>query len=431
MGALEVLASSFARAQPDAAARVLEALEPEEAVQVFETLDPEVVGPVLEHLMPQTAAAILERVSPDRTHELLLAMTPRQAASTLSHLDPRRREEALAKLPDSRAHVLRELLQYPPETAAGMMEPQVTSIAIDLTVGEAIELLRRAPRHALYYLYVTDRQRKLLGVVNIRDLLLSHPSDPLAPLVKTNLTTVPASMDREDAITLMRQGRFLALPVVDAEGRLLGVIKAEEALHTLQQEAFEDLQKMVGAGGDERALSPVSVVVRKRLPWLYVNLLTAFLASAVVGLFEDILARVTALAVLLPIVSGQGGNSGSQTLAVVIRGLALREILPGAARRLFVKELVAAVLNGTATGTAAGAAVYFWSGNAGLGIVIALAMIVNMTVAGLAATGIPLALKRLGRDPAQSSSIFLTTVTDCVGFASFLGFAVLFYPLLQ
>jgi magnesium transporter len=187
---------------------------------------------------------------------------------------------------------------------------------------------------------------------------------------------------------------------------------------------------MVGAGADERALSPVSVVVRKRLPWLYVNLLTAFLASSVVGLFEGILAQVTALAVLLPIVSGQGGNSGAQTLAVVMRGIALREILPGSVRKILLKEVCAAALNGVLIGTATAVAVYFWSRNVGIALVIGLAMIVNMTIAGVAGASIPLILKALGRDPAQSSSIFLTTVTDVVGFAAFLGLATLLLPLL-
>jgi magnesium transporter len=223
--------------------------------------------------------------------------------------------------------------------------------------------------------------------------------------------------------TLMRQGRFIALPVVDADGRLLGVIRHEQALATAQQEAFEDLQRLVGAGADERALSPVSVVVRKRLPWLYVNLLTAFVASAVVGLFEHTLARMSALAVLLPIVSGQGGNSGSQTLAVVIRGLALREILPGAVRRVLVKEVMAAAVNGTCVAAITGGAVYMWSGDLRLALVIGLAMIVNMLIAGLAGAAIPLVLRALKRDPAQSSSIFLTTVTDVVGFGAFLGLA--------
>jgi magnesium transporter len=223
----------------------------------------------------------------------------------------------------------------------------------------------------------------------------------------------------------MRDRRFIALPVVDADGRLLGIVKHDEVLEAVQEEAFGDLQKLSGAGEDERALSPVSVVVKKRLPWLMVNLATAFLASAVIGLFEGIIERVTALAVLLPIVAGQGGNTGAQSLAVVIRGIALRELGPGTDRRVMLKEAVAALLNGLAVAVVTGIAVFVWDGRPGLVLVIALAMVVNMAAAGLAGAGIPLLLRKLRRDPAQSASIFLTTVTDIVGFAAFLGFAVL------
>jgi magnesium transporter len=260
--------------------------------------------------------------------------------------------------------------------------------------------------------------------------MLAPPQDKIESLIHREILSVPETMTREEVITLIRRHRFLALPVVDSDGRLVGVIKHDEALRAGQLEAFEDLQKMVGAGGDERALSPVSTVVKRRLPWLYVNLLTAFLAAAVVGAFEGTIQKVTALAVLLPIVSGQGGNTGAQALAVVMRGLALHEIISGAAKRVIVKEVLAGLFNGIAVAVGTAGAVWVWSKNYGLALVIFLSMIVNMVAAGLSGATIPLILKALNRDPAQSSSIFLTTVTDCVGFASFLGFAVIFMPLL-
>ncbi|MGD8503716.1 MAG: magnesium transporter, partial [Syntrophobacterales bacterium] len=339
-------------------------------------------------------------------------------------------EEALTDLPEKVARQIRELMHYPPDTAGGMMEPRVTSIPVDLTVQTAVAHFRKAPRQTLYYLYVTDRDGKLIGVLNMRDLLLASPRDPIEALVHKEILSVPASMSRDDVVTLIRRHRFFALPVVDNEGRLIGVIRHDEALRAGQLEAFEDLQKMVGAGSDERALSPVSTVVKRRLPWLYVNLLTAFLAAAVVGLFEGTIQKVTALAVLLPIVSGQGGNTGAQALAVVMRGLALREIISGTAKRVIVKEVLAGLFNGMAIAVGTAVAVWVWSRNYGLGLVIFLSMIVNMVAAGLSGAAIPMMLKALNRDPAQSSSIFLTTVTDCVGFASFLGFAVIFMPLL-
>ncbi|MCI0465155.1 MAG: magnesium transporter [Gemmataceae bacterium] len=428
--ALELLVRSFAETNPEGAARALEGLEPEQAAQVLDELPAGVTGPVIERLTPHAAGTILGRMGPERTHQLLAAITAKQAAAVLQHLEAAHREAVLAHLPEVEASRLRALVQYPPETAGGMMEPQVASLAIDLTVQEAIAALRRMPEETLYYLYVTDRDGRLLGVLTMRRLLLAGPQEPIERLVQRQIVTVPATMDREEVAALMRQRRLLALPVVDGEGRLLGVVKHDEVLDTVQEEAFEDLQKMVGAGGDESISSPLAMVSRRRLPWLCVNLLTAFAAAAVISLFEPLFAQITALAVLLPIVSALGGNGGAQTLAVVMRGLALREIMPGAVRWLLYKEVLAGALNGLVVAVLAGLLVLAWSRNGGLALVIGLAMVVNMVTAGLAGAAVPLALKALGRDPAQSSQIFLTTITDIVGFTSFLGFATLFLALL-
>jgi magnesium transporter len=311
-------------------------------------------------------------------------------------------------------------------TAAGMMEGDVVSIPVQSTVGEAIRLLRDAPRPALHYLYVTDPERRLSGVLGMRDLLLARPDDPIAPMVRGGLTTVRPETAREEVASVMQRSRYLALPVVDAEGRLQGVVRHDRVLGAIQEEAFEDLRRMVGAGGDEHALAPVGEAVRKRLGWLVVNLATAFLASAVIAQFGPVLAKVAALSVLMSIVAGQGGNTGAQTLAVVIRGLAVREIIPGSAWRLVRKELIAGFLNGIVVAAVTGAVVYLWFGRGWLAFVIGMAMVVNMAAATLSGAAIPLALAALGRDPAQSSSIFMTTVTDVVGYASFLGFALLF-----
>ncbi len=428
--AMDSMVRAFASTHPEDAARALESLEPAKAASILKRLPARDAGPVTERLTPAAAGSILTQLGEERTRELLGHLPARQAAAILHHLEDALREATLSKLAPERAKGIRGLLQYPAETAGGMMDPQVTSIRIDLRVADAITSLRRARRHTLYYLYVTDSDGKLVGVLNMRELLLANPRDPIEPLVRRELVTVPATLPRDEVVSLIRQRRFVALPVVDSEGYLLGVVKPDEILGALQEEAFVDLQKMVGAGEDERALSPVSTVVRKRLPWLYVNLATAFVAAAVVGLFESTIEQVTALAVLLPVVAGQGGNTGAQSLAVVMRGIALRELVPGTTRRLLVKETLGAVLNGAAVAIGTGAAVLVWDGRIGLALVITLAMIVNMGAAGFAGAVIPLALRAAGRDPAQSASIFLTTVTDVVGFAAFLGFAVAFMPML-
>jgi len=426
MNTLEALVRSFAEAHPESAAHALERLDPGEASKVLGELPASVVGPVVERLAPHAAGAILSRFTPEQTRAFLEAMPPKQAAAVLHHVEESKRGEALAGMPEQAARRLQELLKYPPETAGGMMDPQVVSLPIDLTVQEAISLLRKAPRQSLHYLYVTDRDYKLAGVLGMRELLLAAPRDRIEPLVRREIKSVRATMDREEVAALMREHRFFALPVVDADQRLMGIVKHDEVLAAVQEEAFEDLQKMVGAGGDERALAPASVAVKKRLGWLLVNLATAFLASWVISLFEHAIAKVAALAVLMPIVAGQGGNTGAQALAVVIRGLAVREIVPRAVWKILFKELAAGFLNGFAVAIVTAGAVLAWYGKPALAAVIGMAMVVNMMAASLSGAAIPLVLHALGRDPAQSSSIFMTTVTDVVGFAAFLGFALLF-----
>lgn len=431
MEPLESLLHLFVELHPEDAARAFESLPTDEAVRLVRTLPVDVAGRLAERLVPSVAAPVLEQLEPEHALRVLSELAPRPASAIVHHLSNDVREQMLEQLPPATARQLRELYAYPAETAGAMMEPRVVAFPIDLTVEQATSAIRKARRDALHYLYVTKRDGSLAGVINMRDLLLAEPQAKIEPLVRREVLTIPETMPGKEVVALMRSRRFLALPVVGLDGQLLGVVKHNEALETGQLEAFEDLQKMVGVGSDERALSPVSTVVKRRLPWLIVNLLTAFMAAAVVGFFEETIAKIAALAVLLPIVSGQGGNSGAQSLAIVMRGLALREILSGTRKRVIIKEVTAGLLNGIAVAAVTALAIYCWKWNVGLALVIFLAMIVNMVAASLAGAVIPMALKALGRDPAQSASIFLTTVTDIVGFATFLGLAVLFMEMLK
>jgi magnesium transporter len=230
---------------------------------------------------------------------------------------------------------------------------------------------------------------------------------------------------REEVVQLLEDRRLASLPVVDLDGKLLGIIRYDGLVEAAKQEATEDLQAMFGAGRDERALSKATFAIRKRLPWLEINLGTAFLAAAVVGMFEDTIARITALAVFLPVVAGQSGNTGSQALAVTMRGLALREIRTRHWLRIARKEVTVGFVNGCAVAVTTSLIAYLWMRSAGLSAVIGIAMVFSMVVAGLAGAVIPVILKAVGQDPAQSSSIILTTVTDVVGFMSFLGLATM------
>lgn len=439
MKPLESLLRSFVELHPDNASRAFEALELDERIRLFSTLPKRIAVTLMQRISPHAVAPILEGLENGRSKELLCSLPPRVASSVLTHAEEAYRNSILTSLPENLSRSLRALAQYPGETAGAIMEPRVASLPSDFTVQQATTAIRKAPREALHYLYVTNRDGKLAGVINMRDLLLASPRDPIAPLIKTELLTVQDTMPSEDVVQKMREMRFVAIPVVDYDGRLVGVVKQSDALRVGQDAAFEDMQKIVGAGADERALSPVSLVVKSRLPWLFVNLATAFIAAAVIGAFEGIIAQVAALAVLLPVVAGQGGNTGSQSLAVVMRGLALREVIPGTTRQLITKELGAGVINGVAVAFVTAIAVFSWriiagdsmTAGFGLALVIGMAMIVNMAAAALAGAVIPLILQACGRDPAQSAAIFLTTVTDIVGFAAFLGFASLCMPMIS
>jgi magnesium transporter len=276
------------------------------------------------------------------------------------------------------------------------------------------------------YTYVVDAQDRLVGVLSMRDLMLASEEALVEAIMRRDVFAVNGFADSEDVAAQLSARRFLAAPVVDHERRLLGVVKTDQLLEGVREEVAEDVLRMVGAGGDERTFSPIQFSLRKRLPWLHVNLATAFLAAGVVGLFEDVIARVTILAVFMPVVAGQGGNAGAQSLAVVIRGMVMREIPPEKVRPLLIKEAGIGVLNGVIVGAVTGAVTWLWQGNPMLGLVIALAMWVNLVAAGFFGAAIPMAMRACGQDPAQSSSIILTTVTDVVGLGSFLGFALLF-----
>lgn len=320
---------------------------------------------------------------------------------------------------------------YLPESAGGMMSREFTALPKELAVGEAIKKIRSLGRqNPLSYVYVTDEENRLEGVLAMRDIVLAHPETSIESIMLRQVVSVPTSMDREEVAKVAAHHRYLAIPVVDAGSRLLGIIPSEDLIQVVGEEASEDIQKMFGAGGDEQVFSPILFSMKKRLPWLLVNLATAFLAAAVVGLFENTIARITALAVFLPVVAGQGGNTGTQTLAVVIRGLALGEVEKGLAGRVVLKETCLGALNGVSVGVVTALAACLWQRNPYFGLVIGLAMVVNMVIASVSGALIPIAMRALGWDPAQSSSIILTTVTDVMGFFLFLGLATLFQHLL-
>lgn len=415
---------------------------PQEAGQLLESFDTEEIVRLLAHTKPATIAELLSTMNPAVTAdalrglpdatgmEVLQAFSPGDIANLLLRLDEKRRKTLLQRLPSPLAEEVREFMDYPANSVGNLMDVRAFALPEDLTVEEAVRQVRtRAPKD-LHDIYVIDRHRHLVGMLSVRDLLLLDPDERLQSVMRRDIPSIHPMEDREQIVELFTAHRFMTIPVVDLDERLLGVIKNEDIIKANQEDATADLQTMVGASRDERALSPVLFSVRKRLGWLQVNLVTAFLAALVVGIFEDTIARFTALAILLPVVAGQSGNTGAQSLAVVMRGLALRDIRPTQWLRVTVKEGGVALLNGIAVATTTSAAVFLWSHSVGLTMVIGISMVASMCIAGLSGAVIPIVLQSLNQDPAQSSSIILTTVTDIVGFFSFLGLATVFSHLL-
>jgi magnesium transporter len=347
----------------------------------------------------------------------------------LQDLPPGLRRETLALLPAEYASGVRALLRYPEDTAGGIMSNRFISLHEEMNVDQVRELLRsRAEEDRsedIAYLYVTDSAQRLVGIVGLRDLVFRRPDRRMKEIMNRDVKCVRADTDQEELARQFEHYHYLGLPVLDPGDRLVGVVKASEALEVARKEATEDMQLMVGLSGEERALTPWQKSVGRRLPWLYVNLATAFAAAAVVNLFEGTIARWTALAVFLPIVAGQGGNAGMQTLTVIIRDLALGELSLSEGRKALFKEIMLGLVNGLAIGLVVGVVGYLWKGSWVLGIVAGTAMLLNQLAAALAGVVIPLGLKMLRVDPALASSIFLTTVTDVAGFFFFLGLAAL------
>ena len=429
--ASNILVKTFFEKHPADAARALEALPQDEARAILLALPTESACQTIEFLNPHIASVLFDTLTSEEAKPFLERVSPKKMTDILLDLPQEKRTEFLRVVNVPEARVLEALLTYPPETAGGMMSPGVISVSQDLTVAEAIQTIRStSKKKPLYYVYVTDVEHRLQGVLGMRDLILSSPQTPIESIMMKEVFSVPANTDREEVVKLAAKHRYLAIPVVDPDNRLLGIIYSEDLIKAAEEEASEDIQKMFGAGGDEEATSSIPFAIRKRLPWLYVNLATAFLAAAVVGIFENTIARITALAVFLPVVAGQGGNAGAQTLAVVIRGLALGQVEKALVMRVMWKEAWLGILNGLLIGLVTAAVGYLWVKNPYFGLVIGLAMVVNMIVACVAGAGIPILMKTLGRDPAQSSSIILTTFTDVIGFFSFLGLATLFLRVL-
>src|SRR5687767_15123270 len=420
----------------------LEDIPAADGAAVMQGLSHEEAADVAEYLDPNTAADLLVEMDPERAAEVIKDMEPPEAAMVLEAMDPDDRVDILGHVPaplhdllvsemnaEDQAEV-RRLEQYPPDTAGGIMTTDVTSLYEYITVDDAIHLLRKLSEELeqMFYVYVIDRREHLVGVLSMRDLILAKPDKQLRDIMIQGVRSVPATMDQEQVARIMRKYGYLAMPVVDERGRLVGLITFDDVVDVMEEEATEDVQKMFGAGAEERLSSPWQFSFKKRVWWLVVNLGTAFAAAAVVGMFEETITRIAILAAYMPIVAGMGGNASAQAMAVAIRGIAMGEVDRRLLGRIIYREAIVGLLTGIVIGLTTAAIALMFNADQGVafGVVVGVALIINHTMACVTGVFVPFVMKSLGFDPAQSATIFATTVTDIVGFFCLLGLAWMF-----
>lgn len=429
--ALSDLSLAFLSAHPGAAGAVLEQVDPDEAAQALLPLDLPRASEVLTRMNVDAAARTLRCMDEAWARETLASADFVQAARWLAHFDSDTSARLLSGLSPLTQRNIREALEFPPGTAGRIMDPRVTIFRESTTIDEALERIRRSQSRKITDVLLADEEGKLTGVVPLQSLVGAGSGTSMGSLAVRDRPVVNPMATRDEVVDLLNRHALTSLPVVDFDGQVLGILPYDALVRAAQHAATDDLQQMVGAGKDERALSKPLFTVKSRLPWLLINLVTGFIAAAVVGLFDATIAKFTALAVLMPVVAGQAGNTGAQALAVTSRGLALREIRIGHWFRVARKETLASLVNGASVAAVTSACTYFWSQSFGLALVIGVSMVCSMVIAAISGCSVPIVLTALKRDPATASSIILTTVTDVSGFFSFLGLATLLSRLLE
>ncbi len=388
---------------------------------LLQELDSQTTADLLEEMTEGDAAQVAAELQPSELADVLDEMSPEGAADILGDLPAAQAQSALAQMEDSSD--VSPLLKYPDDSAGGIMSPDFIALGGEMSVDQVISHLREvSPRsESPYYLYVVGIQGELLGVVPLRELITSSPTRQMHSIMRGEIMSVRVDADQRELSAISKRYGLLLIPVVEHDGRLVGVVKSRDLVEVIEEEATDDLLRLGGvAASQPQVWSPLGRDIRRRLPWLYINLLTAFLAAWVVSLFESTIQRCAVLAVFQGVIAGQGGNAATQTLTLMVRGLALGEIDLGDTWKVLTREFLLGVVNGLAVGAAVGVGAYLWMGNGWLGAIVAVAMVGTIISAGIAGTVFPLLLRILKLDPALASGVLVTTVTDCVGFGFFL-----------
>ena len=410
----------------------LERLDVDTQRQILRKLEPADISEVVSEMDPEASAELVSEMREHRAVSVLNEMEPDDAADIVRELEEEDRDRLLKGMqyedPEAAENVT-ELLEYPADTAGAIMNPHVATLKPTMTIDGAISAVRkmRDEYENIYYLYVLGDDDSLVGVVSIRELLLSQKGELVGDIMETNLIGLLApNMDKEVVAHIMADTNYHTLPVVGENNELLGIITHDDVIDIMREEGTEDIQKLAGAGADEGLFDPIWFSIRQRSPWLIVNLITAYIASGVVGLFDGNIATLPLLAVFMPIIAGIGGNTGAQTLAVTVRSIALGEVGTFDMRRICIREATKGFLNGIIIGLFGAMVAFLTTFRWDLSLIVWVAMLINMSLGGFMGSFIPFTLKRFDIDPASGSSIFTTCFTDSGGFFIFLGLGSIF-----
>ena len=415
--------------KPAHTAHLLESSPPREREVLWNLVNPELEGEVLQHLSDEIQAEFVNQMNTDELLQATVNLDTDDFADILQQLPKKVMQEVLDRLGQQDRDRLEQVLPYPEDTAGGLMNTDVVSIRPDLTVDAVLRYLRRHDRipEMTDNLFVVTRKDRYIGLLPVTSMLVSDPHTLVTDIMDTEREAIPAHLDEMDVANLFERHDWVSAPVVNEEGRLLGRITIDDVVDVIREEADHSLMRMAGLDDDEDTFAPVLKTSKRRAVWLGINLLTALFASMMIGLFQDTIEKVVALAILMPIVASMGGIAGSQALTLVIRGQALGHVERSNIGYLINREVIVGTINGILWALVVASIASWWFADLTIGLIIAIAMIINLVVAAICGTSLPIILKAINIDPALAGGVILTTITDVVGFCAFLGLATLFY----
>jgi magnesium transporter len=422
----------FSDMHPADIADLIDELDEETRLHLFSLLDVDKASDVILELSDTSREQIIEDLSNEKLTDIIEEMDSDDKADIIAELSDDQAKAVLEAIEPEESQEVKELLKYGEDTAGGIMQSELVSVGKQATINDAFQAVAEAKDEIenIHNIFVVDENDKLIGTVPLQSLITMKRFTPIADVIDEDIPSVPYNMDQEEVARIFKKYDLVSIGVVDDQNRLLGRITIDDVVDAIQEETSEDIYRIAGLGQDDTVFNKTTESVKKRLPWLYLNLITALASVLVIGFFEETIKLMVALVFFMPVVAGLGGNAGSQTLTLIVRGMALGEITFENAKRALFRQIGVGIANGIAVGIVIGIIAYLWKGIPILGLILGLAMIISIFAGTLVGALIPLALKRLKLDPALGSHIFLTAFTDAFGFLTFLGLATIFLKLI-